>query len=109
MHLPSLLTSITLLTTAIAAPSSLKPRQGGWTVRDFTRDCADDGDNGPNSCTYVFTIDTSEVSQQCLIVDSAPQASLHSFYSVPCTEVCLSPSLSSLYPIPCIFLNAKVF
>lgn len=93
MRFPTpLLALLTLLTLALGAPSSLKPRAtDGWTIQDFTRDCRDE-----NICIYGFTLDIYGFAQEhCTIIDVVElgPATTHSWYNVPCEEVRQSPSL----------------
>jgi len=105
MRFPTpLLALLTLLTLALGAPSSLKPRAtDGWTIQDFTRDCRDE-----DICIYGFTLDIYGFAQQhCTIIDVAEPgpATTHSWYNIPCEEVrqiffplALVPLLSSHIP-----------
>jgi hypothetical protein len=80
------LTTLALLTSALAAPSSLKARDDAWAIRNFSRDCTD-----PNICTYSLTIDTGAGTQQCIVVDTDSPATTAPFYNYACQEVCSLP------------------
>lgn len=80
------LTTLALLSSTLAAPSSFKARDDAWTIRNFSRNCSD-----PNICTYWFTIDTGAGTQQCTIVDTGSPATTAPFYNYACQEVCSFP------------------
>ena len=81
MRFSTLVSTFTFLTTALAAPRSLKPRSDAWTIRNFTRNCWD-----ADNCYYSFTIDNGSDVVACDIADQANAAAWHEWYNVPCNQ-----------------------
>lgn len=72
-------------------------------IKDFIRGCS------RRSCAYRFYIETNLGEQRCTVRDQADDPANHSWYALPCREVCIfsfcNPLLTPISPL--LFFPSK--